>query len=58
MRLAAHCRQILDEAEQRIQKIQVDAAGKPQLAPFEPPAESDESGGDEDVSDAGPGNRL
>jgi exodeoxyribonuclease VII small subunit len=37
MRLAAHCRQILDQAEQRIQKIQLDAAGKPQVTPFEPP---------------------
>ena len=40
MSLAAHCRRILDEAEQRIQKIQLDAAGKPQLAPFEPPPET------------------
>ena len=39
MALAAHCRQILDQAEQRIQKIQLDAAGQPQLSPFEPPAE-------------------
>lgn len=39
MGLAAHCRQILDAAEQRIQKIQLDAAGKPQLTPFEPPPE-------------------
>ena len=36
MGLAAHCRQILDQAEQRIQKIQLDAAGKPQVTPFEP----------------------
>ncbi len=34
--LAAHCRQILDEAEQRIQKIQLDASGKLQVTPFEP----------------------
>ncbi len=39
MGLAAHCRQILDAAEQRIQKIQLDAAGKPQVTPFEPPPE-------------------
>jgi exodeoxyribonuclease VII small subunit len=59
MRLAAQCRQILDDAEQRIQKIQVDAAGKPQLAPFEPPAEAEENGGaDDEESDAGPGDRL
>jgi exodeoxyribonuclease VII small subunit len=37
MHLATHCRQILDQAEQRIQKIQLDAAGKPQVTPFEPP---------------------
>lgn len=37
MQLAAHCRAILDQAEQRIQKIQLDAAGQPQLTPFEPP---------------------
>jgi len=39
MALAAHCRQILDQAEQRIQKIQLDAAGKPRATPFEPPPE-------------------
>jgi exonuclease VII small subunit len=39
MTLAAQCRQILDAAEQRIQKIQLDATGKPQVTPFEPPAE-------------------
>jgi len=38
MHLATHCRQILDQAEQRIQKIQLDAADKPQVSPFEPPA--------------------
>ncbi|HQL54339.1 MAG TPA: exodeoxyribonuclease VII small subunit [Phycisphaerae bacterium] len=50
MTLAAHCRQILDQAEQRIQKIQLDAAGKPQVSPFEPPAASgtDEAGDDEE----------
>jgi exodeoxyribonuclease VII small subunit len=46
MGLAAHCRQILDQAEQRIQKIQLDAAGQPQVTPFEPPAEAAE---DEDA---------
>ncbi len=40
MRLASHCRQILDAAEQRIQKIQLDAAGRPQIAPFEAPGEA------------------
>jgi exodeoxyribonuclease VII small subunit len=39
MELAAQCRQILDAAEQRIQKIQLDAAGRPQATPFEPPGE-------------------
>jgi exodeoxyribonuclease VII small subunit len=38
MNLAAQCRQILDEAEQRIQQIQINAAGKPEAVPFEPPA--------------------
>ena len=37
MQLAARCREILDQAEQRIQKIQLDAAGRPQVTPFEPP---------------------
>ncbi len=36
MQLAARCREVLDQAEQRIQKIQLDAAGKPQAVPFEP----------------------
>lgn len=35
MGLAAMCRGILDEAEQRIAKIQLDATGQPQLTPFE-----------------------
>ena len=38
MKLAALCRRILDEAEQRIQKIQLDATGRPQAVPFEPAA--------------------
>lgn len=50
MALAAHCRQILDQAEQRIQKIQLDAAGKPQLSPFEPPPAAP---GDEDEDETG-----
>jgi exodeoxyribonuclease VII small subunit len=44
--LAARCRQILDEAEQRIQKIQLDAAGQLRTEPFEPPAEATESEGE------------
>jgi exodeoxyribonuclease VII small subunit len=35
MALAAHCRKILEEAELRIQKIQLDAAGRSQVTPFE-----------------------
>jgi len=50
MQLAARCREILDQAEQRIQKIQLDAAGKPQLTPFEPEAAPPESPGDEATS--------
>lgn len=38
MLLKAHCQRILDEAEQRIRKIQLDAAGHLQSTPFEPPA--------------------
>ena len=34
--LAARCRQILDQAEQRISKIQLDTEGKPQATPFSP----------------------
>lgn len=37
MELAAHCRRILDEAELRIQKIQLDAAGQPLAVPLNPP---------------------
>ena len=37
MELAAHCRKILDESEQRIKKIQLDAAREPKAEPFEPP---------------------
>lgn len=41
MHLAQHCRQILDQAEQRIAKIRVDAEGQPQAEPFDAPAEED-----------------
>ncbi len=37
MTLAAHCRQILDQAELRIKQIQLDAAGQPQVTLFQPP---------------------
>jgi exodeoxyribonuclease VII small subunit len=36
MELAARCREILDRAEQRIQKIQLEAGGQPRAVPFEP----------------------
>ena len=36
MALAAHCRHVLDQAEQRIQRIQLDARGLPQVVPFQP----------------------
>ena len=42
MDLAAHCRKILDESEQRIKKIQLDAAGKMQTEPFQPPPAGEE----------------
>jgi exodeoxyribonuclease VII small subunit len=38
MQLAAHCRAILEQAEQRIQKIQFEASGEAKTEPFEPPA--------------------
>jgi exodeoxyribonuclease VII small subunit len=44
MALAAHCRQVLDQAEQRIRQIQIDAAGKPVVNAFEPLADSAENG--------------
>jgi exodeoxyribonuclease VII small subunit len=47
MQLAAHCREILDRSEQRIKKIQLDAAGKPTVEPFEPPPASDDEQDDE-----------
>ncbi len=38
MQLASHCRGILNEAEQRIKTIQLNAGGQVQTGPFEPPA--------------------
>ncbi len=35
MKLAAQCRTILQEAEQRIQKIQLDADAAPRAVPFD-----------------------
>jgi exodeoxyribonuclease VII small subunit len=49
MQLAARCREILDRAEERIQKIQLDAGGKPQAVPFEPATEAADSTPDEDA---------
>jgi exodeoxyribonuclease VII small subunit len=49
MALAAHCRQILDQAEQRIRKIQLDAAGRPEAVPFQPPATTETGEGDTDA---------
>lgn len=52
MALAAICRQILDDAEQRVRKIQLDAAGGVSLVDFEPgredaDGEADEAGTDD-----------
>ncbi|MBK8915451.1 MAG: exodeoxyribonuclease VII small subunit [Phycisphaerales bacterium] len=38
MKLAGHCRQVLDDAELRLQQIQADAGGV-RTAPFDPPAD-------------------
>lgn len=43
MGLVMRCKAILAEAEARIQKIQLDAAGEPRLTPMED--EGDEEGG-------------
>jgi len=54
MGLAAHCRKILDEAEQRIQKIQLDTGGEPKVTPLESPAageDDDDLNGVEDGDD-------
>lgn len=47
MQLAARCREVLDQAEQRIRKIQLDAGGKPQALPFQPDADANEGEPDE-----------
>lgn len=41
MGLAAQCRQILDQAEQRVRKVQLDAANQLQVTPFETPPAGD-----------------
>lgn len=43
MQLAAHCRAILESAEQRVRKIQLDARGEPVAEPFEPGGETNEN---------------
>ncbi|MBN2448255.1 MAG: exodeoxyribonuclease VII small subunit [Phycisphaerae bacterium] len=35
MKLATHCRQILDQVELRIQKIQIGADGQPEATPLD-----------------------
>ena len=47
MQLAARCRGILEQAEQRIKKIQLDAAGELQAEPFDPPPASEAEDEDE-----------
>lgn len=48
MRLAAQCRAILHDAEQRIRRIQLDAQGRPQAVPLDqPPAPEAPSAEDE-----------
>lgn len=49
MKLAAHCRDVLDQAEQRIQQIQVDAGGRVQAKPFDAPAPASEDDGAPDA---------
>lgn len=51
MALASHCRQILDQAEQRVRKIQLDAAGQIQTTPLERSEDAGESANGEE----GPG---
>lgn len=49
MKLAAHCRGILDAAEQRISKIQIDSSGALRSEPFDVPAAESENA-DNDAS--------
>lgn len=44
MGYVAHCRKVLDQAELKIQKIQLDAAGQPQAVPFEAPCDEPTEG--------------
>lgn len=51
MRLAGHCRKILDQAEQRIKQIHLDAAGNVELSPFDPPADAPAADDDDDAGE-------
>lgn len=44
MALRAHCQKILDDAELKIKKIQLDAAGRISAEPLAPAAESADDG--------------
>lgn len=35
MKLARHCRSLLEQAELRVEQLRVDAAGEPETVPFE-----------------------
>ena len=48
MKLAARCREILDKAEQRIEKIQIDAGGRVQTTPFQAEAGDAEAAGEDE----------
>jgi exodeoxyribonuclease VII small subunit len=54
MGLAAHCRKILEDAELRIQKIQLDAAGRPQVTPFDAPPASEPADAAAEDDDSAP----
>lgn len=49
MALRAHCQTILDQAELRIKKIQLDADGKVLSEPFSPAAHADGDSNDVDA---------
>ncbi len=45
VRLAGHCRKILEAADQRIRKIRIEASGQLRSEPFETPDETTEPSG-------------
>ncbi len=49
MKLAAHCRKILDTVEQRIQKIQTVAGSTPRAVPFTPASSPENDPTDEEA---------